>query len=123
VKIVFNVGQCGFDHRQISALCNELGASATAIHSEAELHSHLKKEIPELILINRILDRDGSSGLDIIKRLKSGKDTKALPVMLISNYPSAQAEAMACGALEGFGKDSLGSKGREVLNSLINSPK
>jgi hypothetical protein len=31
-----------------------------------------------------------------------------VPVMLVSNYAAAQAEAVAAGAVPGFGKSSLG---------------
>ena len=33
-----------------------------------------------------------------------------LKMMLVSNYPDAQAEAIAAGALPGFGKRELGSE-------------
>jgi hypothetical protein len=46
-------------------------------------------------------------GVDLIKRIKDRKFE--VKMMLVSNYPDAQAEAIAAGALPGFGKRELGS--------------
>ena len=55
-----------------------------------------------------IRDRDatGSGGLDIIKELVADEKFTA-PLMLVSNYPESQAEAVAAGAVQGFGKAEL----------------
>src|SRR5436190_1733462 len=54
---------------------------------------------------NRIHDADGTSVLDLIRRLKS---QTAIPLMLVSNFETAQREAVVAGALPGFGKSALG---------------
>jgi CheY-like chemotaxis protein len=63
------------------------------------------------VLINRVLDFDGSSGLDLIRTLKEAPDQPmaAVPVILVSNYPEAQQAALELGAVSGFGKASLHS--------------
>ncbi len=60
------------------------------------------------MLVNRVFDADGSSGLDFIKTLKADAALTATPVMLVSNYEDAQAQAVAVGAVPGFGKATLG---------------
>jgi CheY-like chemotaxis protein len=61
-----------------------------------------------LVLVNRVFDADGSSGLELIRTLKADEALKAVPVMLVSNYDDAQAQAAEVGALPGFGKSALG---------------
>jgi hypothetical protein len=63
----------------------------------------------DLILFNRELgygfDEDG--GVDIIKWLRP--NYPSLKMMLVSNYADAQRDAIAAGALPGFGKREIGS--------------
>jgi DNA-binding response OmpR family regulator len=61
----------------------------------------------DLVLVNRVLDADGSSGLELIRQLLASKDMPAPPVMLVSNYEDAQRDAVAAGAAPGFGKAQL----------------
>lgn len=108
-KLVYNVGQCGFDHGNISAVLSKLNAEVRNIQTESELLAQIQKQAPSLILVNRVLDGDGSSGHEIIRNLKSDDISKSIPVMLVSNYSAAQGEAVDLGALPGFGKDNLHS--------------
>ena len=118
---VLNVGQCDFDHENISGMLSE-GFSADVEQAatgdeafRAVLAGHY-----DLVLVNRILDADGASGLDLIQRLQSHEETCATPVALVSNYAEAQDAAVALGAKRGFGKDTLTStETRDVLASLL----
>ena len=47
------------------------------------------------------------NGLELCQRLKTDPETATVPVMLVSDYPEAQAQAVAIGALQGFGKSQL----------------
>jgi two-component system chemotaxis response regulator CheY len=108
MKRVLSIGQCGFDHGQISAMLRrEFGAETVAAQLLPEAEHLLQGDLPALILVNRVLDFDGGDGLEIIRRLQSGAATKGIPVMLVSNYPEAQAEAGTYGAKPGFGKKQL----------------
>src|SRR5689334_9734315 len=107
-KRVLDVGNCGFDHGAIRALlAREFGAEAVAAHSHAEALREAKTGRYDLILVNRILDDDGSEGMAIVRDLKADDQTRHLPVMLITNYPEHQALAVAAGAEPGFGKQTL----------------
>lgn len=115
-KRVLDVGNCNFDHTAIRALVlREFGAEAIAAHSHAEALREAKAGRYDLILVNRILDDDGSEGMAIIRDLKQHPETSQLPVMLITNYPDHQAIALAAGAEPGFGKSSLHEPATKAL--------
>lgn len=63
----------------------------------------------DLLLLNRQLDYgfDETEGVELIQKLR--KLYPQVKTMLVSNYPDAQAAAVAAGALPGFGKRELGS--------------
>ena len=76
-----------------------------------------------VVLANRKLDADYSDGMAILKHLKQDPATKDTPVILISNYDDAQAEAVAAGAEPGFGKAQLSAPAtREILGRLLGAP-
>jgi two-component system chemotaxis response regulator CheY len=107
-KQVLSLGQCGADHYSISRLLSgEFGAEVTAASTSEEALAKLRQGDFALVLVNRVLDYDGGSGLDFIARLKSEERLRSLPVMLVSNYPEAQDEAVQKGAELGFGKAQL----------------
>jgi CheY-like chemotaxis protein len=103
---ILDVGQCGFDGPRMSALWHKtIHASVDRVASAEEAIESLAGKKYDLILVNRILAADGSSGVDVIRRLRASGITA--PVMLVSNRSSAQDEAVALGALRGFGKADL----------------
>lgn len=80
-------------------------AQVEAINDEAALEEHLSSD--SVLLVNRILDGRFSSedGVALIGQV-SGREDPPVSI-LISNYEDAQAEAVAVGALPGFGKTEL----------------
>jgi hypothetical protein len=83
------------------------------IVSMADDERELWREIEqgaELLLMNRVLDYgfEQTEGAALIAHLRT--QFPELKMMLVSNYPEAQAEAVAAGALPGFGKRELGSE-------------
>ena len=108
-KKVLSIGQCFADHAAIAHRLNrDFGADVVAASDWVEALSLLRSESFALVLVNRILDADGSPGLDVIKELKSDEALRALPVLLVSNHEQAQREAVQAGAEMGFGKAALG---------------
>jgi two-component system chemotaxis response regulator CheY len=104
---VLSVGQCGYDHWSISrALQRSFGATVVPAATAEEALERLHGEEFALVLVNRVLDADGGSGLELIRRIRS--EPAAPPVMLVSNYEDAQIEAVAAGAAPGFGKAAVG---------------
>jgi two-component system chemotaxis response regulator CheY len=61
------------------------------------------------VLVNRQFARLGGLGVELIERMKADPQLAAIPVMLLSDYPDAQQEAVAAGADPGFGKSDLAS--------------
>jgi len=122
---VLSVGQCGFDHagivRRLNAICEAETVAANSARTALDL---LRAGGFDLVLVNRVFDADGASGLDLIRSLKSNADLSDTQIMLVSNYESAQSEAIEHGALPGFGKSDLNSaetavKIRAVLTPVV----
>ncbi len=61
-----------------------------------------------MVLVNRVFDADGDSGVDLIRQIKADEALQTTPILLVSNYADAQEEATAAGAVPGFGKAELG---------------
>jgi CheY-like chemotaxis protein len=118
---VLNVGQCGFDHGTIANyLGRRFGAEVERADTLEEAREALGRDRFDLMLVNRVLDLDGSSGLDLIRELKADGGLGDVPVMLVSNYPDAQREAIGLGAIPGFGKAELDSAAtRDRLRALL----
>ena len=105
-KRVLNIGQCGTDHHRISnCLQKQFGAEVTRAATEDEAVELLRAGSYDLVLVNRILDADGSSGLEVIGRICTS--TNPPPVMLVSDFYASQQQAEAAGAVPGFGKGNL----------------
>jgi CheY-like chemotaxis protein len=105
---VLDVGQCDYDHGQISSvLRGRFSAEVVRAHTAEEALGEVKKGGYALVLVNRLFDVDHDSGIEFIKRVKGDAATQAVPVMLVSNLEDAQAQAAAVGAVPGFGKAAL----------------
>lgn len=120
-KTVLSIGQCIPDE---SALERFLKANfdvqiETSAHGSDALEQ-MKENSFDLVLVNRKLDADYSDGLNIIREMKQDESLKNIPVMLISNYPESQDEAVAEGALYGFGKlEYTRRETKERLSSVL----
>src|SRR4051794_3861010 len=106
---ILDVGQCGFDGPRMAALWqDELGAEVGCADSGEEAIEQLNENKYDVVLVNRVLASDGGSGLEVIREIKdSGAN---VPVMLVSDLDDAQEEAVALGAVRGFGKADLGEQ-------------
>ncbi|MBI3834242.1 MAG: hypothetical protein HY287_07935 [Planctomycetes bacterium] len=122
---VLNVGQCDFDHGNILRVLSEaFNAEVERAGTIEEAFNSAKAEHFDLVLVNRVLDVDGSSGFGLICRLQSHEETRRTPVALVSNLADAQDAALALGAQRGFGKDALFKpETRDRLASLLGLPK
>jgi CheY-like chemotaxis protein len=108
-KRVLSVGQCFADHGNIShTLQRHFAAEVVGVDDGGDALARLRRESFALVLVNRRLDADGSSGLEVVKQIKADETLRPVPVMLVSNYEDAQNEAVEAGALPGFGKAALG---------------
>lgn len=116
-KRVLDVGNCVPDHAAIRSLIEgNFDAQVAQADDLASALAELQKQPADLVLVNRKLDLDYSDGMAIVRRLKSDPQWSNAPVMLITNYPEYQAEAVAAGAEPGFGKQEL--RKSETLEKL-----
>lgn len=114
--LVLDVGQCDFDHAAISRLIRSCDALALRASTAEQARQLIAAHNPSLVLVNRIFDADGDSGLAFLDTLRSQFPT--LKFLLVSNYEEAQAQAQEKGALPGFGKNSVRDSS---VQSLISS--
>jgi CheY-like chemotaxis protein len=121
-KNVLNVGQCGPDDSSIRRLIeNQFPATVSSADTQRQAFEMALQNSYDLILINRILDADGSEGMQLLRDLKADPRTQSIPVMLVSNYHQVQQAAIAEGALPGFGKATLNTEATtEELGKILN---
>jgi CheY-like chemotaxis protein len=120
-KRILNVGQCRIDGpRLTSFLTTEFSPTVDAAATKDEALALAAQHPYDLCLINRLLDRDRTLGTDVIAALRAAHPT--LPLMLVSDRPTAQSEAVALGALQGFGKSALDSPETEQILRNILAP-
>jgi CheY-like chemotaxis protein len=107
-KTVLDVGNCRFDHTSIAMLLDgKFDVEVLRVSEADEAIGALRAKPVDLVLVNRILDADGSEGIEVIRRIKQDPELGRVPVMLVSNYPEYQEAAVAAGAEPGFGKAEL----------------
>jgi two-component system, chemotaxis family, chemotaxis protein CheY len=122
---VLSVGQCGFDQGSLGRyLGKHYNAQVTVADTFEEAFADLRSGTYDLILVNRVTDADGSSGLEMIRDLKADPAlAAAAPVMLVSDLERAQEEAVALGALPGFGKSAIRNAKPVAALDTVLSPK
>jgi CheY-like chemotaxis protein len=107
-KIVGLVGHCVPDSSHLTMIVTRAqpGAVVKRVTDEASTQALLAAGV-DLLLVNRAMEPGyaDSLGTDYIRRLRASHPNVKL--MLISNYPESQAEAVKDGALPGFGKAEL----------------
>jgi CheY-like chemotaxis protein len=120
---VLEVGNCSFDHTKLRRLIeSNFDARISRAHLQTEAIELLRGGRFELVLVNRIIDRDDSEGLDLIAKIKADPHLRATPVMLISDFEHYQQQAVAAGAEPGFGKSALDAQEtRQQLARFLNA--
>ena len=67
---ILDVGQCGFDGPRMAKLWrDQLDATVDRVATGKDAAAYLKQGGYDVVLVNRVLDADGSSGLDVIEDL------------------------------------------------------
>lgn len=103
---ILDVGQCMVDGPRLERLLKEsLGAHVDNAATKADSLAFAAKHTYDLVLVNRILNNDRSPGISVVEALVSAHPK--LKVMLVSDLEEAQKEAVAKGALPGFGKSAM----------------
>ena len=105
---VMLVGHCGPDAIMLKTVVQRAlpDAGVELINDHPSLDAALERDV--VLLVNRELDgefRSGRGGIDLIRQLSEAGT--AAPMLLVSNFADAQAEAESAGAMPGFGKSDL----------------
>jgi CheY-like chemotaxis protein len=104
-KRVLDVGNCDPDHSAITRfITGAFDAHVTRAYSADDALAALRREPFDLVIVNRKFDIDHGDGIDLIRHIKSDAQIGEVPAMLLSNFPEYQQEAIAAGAVPGFGK-------------------
>lgn len=107
MKTVLDIGNCDADHGFIKGMLqSNFGASLIRAHKLDDALAALKEHEVDLIMFNRLLDTDGSEGMEVFRQIKAS-EFGSIPAMLITNYQEHQQAAIAEGAIQGFGKAAL----------------
>jgi len=107
-KRILLVGHCNIDGPRLQeVISSEIpGSQVERVNSDADLDRTVG-EGADLLLVNREPVGFDESGLDLIRKVCG--QNPGTKVMLVSDYPEAQDEAVGAGALPGFGKSQIGS--------------
>lgn len=107
-KSVLSIGNCRYDHGRLASVLSEhFQAEVVYARHTDEALEKLRARHFDLVLVNRVLHRNGQPGLEVIRRVKADPDLAATPIMLLSNHSDYQQQALAAGAEPGFGKAQL----------------
>src|SRR5688572_29894309 len=109
-KKVVLVGHCGPDSSYLRIAVSRAGKDVQVLAADdGEELQRVLDGGADLLLFNRELDFgfDERQGVAVIRKLRPHYPN--VKMMLVSNYPEAQAAAVAEGALPGFGKRELHS--------------
>ena len=123
-KKVVLVGHCGPDSSYLRMAVASADRSLKVFMADDadELNSMLNAGV-DLLLLNRELGWgfEESEGVEVIRQLRAR--FPQVKMMLVSNYPEAQAAAVAVGGVPGFGKREIGSpRVIEVLRAALEQP-
>jgi len=104
---VLSVGNCGFDHSNLSSmLADHFGADVLPVAATDTALDQIQGGEFDLVIVNRIFDETGEAGISFIERMMQDIASPP-PVMLLSNFPEAQAQAIDQGAVAGFDKAAM----------------
>ena len=106
-RTIVLVGHCGPDMFMLKSALGRAAAEApiVTVNDTNSLSEYLNGD--SVLLVNRELDGSfgTKNGVELIAQVSKQENPPI--AMLISNYEDAQAEAVAAGARQGFGKSDL----------------
>jgi len=107
---LLDVGNCDPDHLMIRRMLSEhFDVEIDRVMFASEAIERMRQTKYDLVLFNRLVFDDGSEGIELVRKAKADPALAAVPIMMISNFPEAQAASVAAGGVTGFGKAGVGS--------------
>lgn len=120
-KKVALVGHCGPDSSFLRIAVSRAAKEIKVLSADdSQSLQRVLDDGVDLLLFNRQLDFgfDVEEGVEIIRKLRPHYPN--VKMMLVSNYPDAQAAAVAEGAMPGFGKRELNTpKVAEMIREAL----
>lgn len=105
---LLDVGNCDPDHAAIHRMLTEnFDVQVDRVMFVDEALNHMRENRYDLVLFNRLVFDDASEGIELVRRAKEDAALESIPLMMISNYPEAQAASVAAGGVRGFGKSVI----------------
>ena len=118
MQTVLDIGNCNADHMFLeSMLSSNFGAILIRAHRLEDAQKLLGENQVDLILINRLLDVDGSEGIEVLQALKADPQTQAIPVML-----SKPAWPKTCGSSDVLPDNVRSSNGPRLIRAPVKAP-
>ena len=120
MKKVLDVGNCGPDNFALTEfLAKHFQATVVRAHGMQDAMEQLKNDSFDLVTVNRLMDRDGSCGLEIIKAIKADETLSATAVMMVTNFPEHQERGDCGGCGTWLWKSQLGHVGNEKPDQQV----
>ncbi len=117
------IGHCGPDSYLLKHAVSRAVPGAAIVFADDPDALAQQMQGERVYLVNRLLDGsdlDITNGIELIARLKAERPDAV--VMLVSNFADAQEQAMAAGAVQGFGKKAVNAaQTAEVLRAAAKS--
>lgn len=108
-KRVLSIGQCVPDNAMLRRYLEQhFTVDFVTVEDATGALKALRNQPFDLALVNRKLDVDYSDGLEVIRQIKADSHISQVPIMLVTNYAEHQDDAIAAGAVRGFGKLDYG---------------
>lgn len=105
---LLDVGNCNPDHSMIRQMLTEnFDVTIDRVMFVNEAMEKLSANRYDLVLFNRLVFDDGSEGIELLRQAKADPQFASTPMMMISNFPEAQAASQAAGGVPGFGKAAV----------------
>jgi DNA-binding response OmpR family regulator len=101
----------------LQVLLKKNGYQVITAHNEEEAYYQLEVHQPHLVIMDVLLS--GADGRDICKKLKSGNNSKHIPVIMFSAHPGAQKNMDDCGADDFIPKPFQGNLLLERIESVL----
>lgn len=105
---LLDVGNCDPDHGMIRRMLERhFDVRIDRVMFVDEAIDAMQQSRYDLVLVNRLIFDDSSPGIELHRRAKSDPTISDIPIMMISNFPEAQADSVAAGGISGFGKAAV----------------
>ncbi len=105
---LLDVGNCDPDHGMIRRMLERhFDVRIDRVMFVDEAVDAMNRNPYDLVLVNRLIFADSSPGIDLHRRIKADPALAGVAIMMITNFPEAQADSVAAGGVPGFGKSTL----------------